>query len=137
MSESFNQPEVPESQYGAQRKAAWLAGLQRNADAMTAASMAAHEATDHRAVTAGQSGLFGPGATGERMAAEVAAHRPRIGDGGGAGHELSYQGGMWDVAAITDSPCPPRADLSRIGQPGHQPPGDRMSPLLRHMQGER
>lgn len=125
--------DMPVSSYGAQRRADWLAGLQRNADAMSAAAMQAHQ-QDHDRVTVGQGGIFGPGATGEQMAADVAARQPRVGDGAGAGRDLERNGGAWDTASITDSPCPPRADLRFVDQPG-RPTGQ--SPLARYMSGER
>jgi hypothetical protein len=133
MSESFNEPEVPASSFGDQVRANWLAGLQRNADNMTAASMAAHAAGDHQAVTSGQGGLFGPGATGQQLAAEVAARRPRVGDGAGAGRDLEALGGAWDIAATTDSPCPGRADLRYVNTPNQRPTGE--SPLAAFMRG--
>ncbi len=69
--------EAPVSAYGAARRAAWLADLRRKTEA--AASISAHRA-DHDVITAGQAGIFGPGATGEQMAADVAARRPRVGE---------------------------------------------------------
>ena len=140
MSEPTFEPEVPVSSYGAQRRADWLAGLQRNADAMTAASMAAHGA-DHRAVTAAsnQAGIFGPGATGYDQAAEVARRAPTVGSGTDAGGRPLEAWGGYDFegqGAGAVAPIPPRADLRYVNQVV-RPTGE--SPLVAYMknQGQR
>jgi hypothetical protein len=118
-------------QEDARRKAAFYAKAQDLA--ASAASVTGHQA-DHDRVTAGsgQAGIFGPGATGQQQAAEVAGRVPTVGGGLPGGHErpLERHGGAWDVAAITDSPCPPRADLRYVDQTP-RPTGE--SPLATYM----
>ena len=105
-SEDFEQA-TDVSQYGAQRRANWLAGLQANADAMTQAAMARHQ-QHHDAVTAGQHGIFGPGDSPEQMAAEVAERPVRIGqDFGGGGRWLN----RW-AARTTGADLPTRRPSS-------------------------
>jgi hypothetical protein len=118
--QDFEQP-VPVSQYGRQRRAAWLAGLQANADDMTAAAMQAHQ-QDHDVVTSGQHGIFGPGDSPQQLAADVAARAVRIGqDYGGGGRPLETLGGTFDPRDVGSSPAPARADLRNVGMPpGHQ-----------------
>lgn len=130
MSESFNEPEVPVSSYGAQRRADWLAGLQARADDMTQAAMQAHQ-PDHNRVTSGQGGIFGAGATGERMAAEVAERAATVGTGTDSGRPLERNGGLYDHAA--SGPVPSRVYPSQLG---HQATGEMMSPLARHYRGQ-
>jgi hypothetical protein len=76
MRSEFDQPEVPVSDYGRQRRAAWLAGLQANADMARSAAMAAHGQSEDRRVTqAGQAGIFGhmtPTDKGQAVAARQA-----------------------------------------------------------------
>lgn len=106
--------ETPVSQYGAARKAAWLAGLRANANAMTEASMKWHQA-DHDIVTQGQLGLYGS-VTPQQQAAMVAAQR-RVGDDWGQGRELQSAGGTMDPADYGCSPAPARADLRSTAAP--------------------
>jgi hypothetical protein len=128
MSEPFEQS-VPVSEYGRQRRAEWLAQLQANAEAMTAAAMQAHQ-PDHDVVTAGQLGLYGR-TTPQQLAANVAARR-RIGDDWGAGRDLQALGGTnWEAhgaGAVAPIPGGAYANLNR--QPEQQL-GE--SPLARFM----
>lgn len=116
------------------RKAALMAKLQANADNMTAASMAGHQPV-HDIVTSRQAGIFGPGATGQQMAANVADRPARVGDGAGAGRDLERLGGTnWEAqgaGAVGPIPAGAYANLNR--------PADQLgeSPLLRFMRGER
>ena len=128
MSESdFEQP-APVSQYGAHRRAAWLAQLQANSDMASATEMAAHAARRGRLV-ASKAGLF-QHMTPEDLGAAVTERQPVVGSDYG-GRPLERNGGAWDTAAITDSPCPPRADL----RPG-QPAGEMVSPTIRWQRGQ-
>ena len=122
--------EAPVSQYGAQRRANWLAGLQARADDMQAAAVEAHRA-DHNVITAGQAGIFGT-ATAYDMAAEVSERAARIGDGVSSGRELERAGGTYRWSDVSDSPAPPLVDL-RPRRPGMRPTG--ASPLYQHMHG--
>jgi hypothetical protein len=135
----MNEPEVPVSDYGRQRRAAWLARLQANSDMADRAALEAHGQTaDHRVVQQGQAGIFGPGATGEQMAADVAARRPRVGeDWGGGGRDLQPLGGLdfESQGAGAIAPIPPRADLRFVNQVGGQPTGE--SPLARWLRENR
>jgi hypothetical protein len=114
MSEPPFEQEVRVSQYGRQRRAEWLARLQANAEAMTAAAMEAHRA-DHNAVTEGQLGLYGR-VTPEQQAAIVAARR-RVGDDWGAGRDLQALGGTnWEAhgaGAVAPIPGGAYANLNR------------------------
>ncbi len=123
--DDFEQP-VAASGYGRQRRAAWLAGLQANADTMTEASMAAHRA-DHSEITRSTHGIFGA-LTGEQLAASVAARQAVVGSAYG-GRPLERLGGTFDHAAT--GPAPARVDLRFVDRP--QPTGE--SPLLRYMRG--
>jgi hypothetical protein len=126
----FDQPEIPVSQYGAQRRAAWLAGLQANSDIATAAEMAAH-APESAYLRRGQAGIMGM--PGEQQAATLAALAPTVGTGTDSPRQIERLGGVHDHHIA--SPHPPARDLTRVGQPGHQP-GEQMSPLARYMRGE-
>jgi hypothetical protein len=126
MSEPPYEPEVPVSAYGAQRRAEWLAGLQRSADMVSAAEMSAHEAQSE-VLRAAHQGLFGH-MTGEQMATASASHR--VGDGTDAGRELERNGGLFDHANV--GPAPARVYLRDINEPGRQ--GGR-SPLYDHYHG--
>jgi hypothetical protein len=132
MSESFNEPEVPVSSYGAQRRAAWMAQLQANSEMGSQAAMAAHQ-QDHAHVTSGQAGIFGPGVTGQQQAADVAARPARVGDGNN-GRDLEAWGGFdfESHGAGASGPVPARVYASQLGQ---QSPGEMMSPLKRHELG--
>jgi hypothetical protein len=119
MSEPFEQPPVPVSEYGKQRRKEFFAWLETNADAMTQAGMQAHEA-DHYAVNAGQVGLFGH-ATPQQMGAAVAARPARVGDAWGNGREVERNGGKFDHSI---GPAPARRDLRYVDQvqlPGESP----------------
>jgi len=122
-SQDFEQ-DVPVSAYGAVRRAAWLAQLQANDDAMSAASMQAHQ-EDHDTVTAGQAGIFGR-ATPQQMAATVAARPATVGTAWGHGRPLERHGGLYDHNL---GPAPARHDLRYVDQT--QPPGE--SPLAKYM----
>jgi hypothetical protein len=135
MSESFNEHAGADpSAEDQRRKAALMGRLQANSDAMTAAAMAAHQ-KDHNIVTSRQAGIFGPGATGQQQAADVAARPARVGDGAGAGRDLERLGGTnWEAqgaGAVGPIPAGAYANLNR--------PADQLgeSPLLRFMRGER
>lgn len=123
--EDFEQ-QAPVSSYGAQRRAEWLARLRANAEAMSAASMAAHQ-QDHDLVTSGQAGLFGP-ATPQQMAATVAARAATVGTVWGQGRPLERNGGLYDHNL---GPAPARHDLRFVDMPpGHQL-GE--SPVVRYL----
>jgi hypothetical protein len=107
--------EAPVSQYGAQRRAAWLARLQGNHDMARRAALAAHGQTeDHRVVQAGQAGLFGH-MTPEDMGATVAARAATVG-GDWYARPLERNGGTFTHA--TEGPAPARVDLTQIHNPG-------------------
>lgn len=129
MSADDFEQEVPVSAYGQQRRAAWLAGLQANSEAMTAAAMQAHH-EDHLTVTAGQTGLFGY-STPQQLAATVAARR-RVGDDWGAGRDLQALGGTnWESrGAGAVGPIPAGAYLQHLNR-RPEPLGE--SPLARYM----
>jgi hypothetical protein len=130
MSADDFEQQVPVSQYGRARREAWLAGLQVNADAMTAAAMEAHRA-DHLAVTAGQTGLFG-NMTPQQQAANVVARR-RVGDDWGAGRDLEMLGGTnWEqLGAGAVGPIPGGAYIAGQLNPSPEQLGE--SPLLKFM----
>lgn len=126
----FDQPEVPVSDYGRQRRAAWLAGLQANADMASSAAMAAHGQSDDRSVTqAGQAGLFGH-MTAQDKAAAVAARPATVGSAYG-GRPLERLGGTLDHGAVGCAPAPARVDLRYVDQFGQRPTGE--SPLAAWM----
>ena len=114
----FNEPDAPVSQYGAQRKEAWLAGLRANADMAEQAEMAAYAQSEERRVTqAGQVGIFGHGTPYDRGAA-VAARPATVGGEWGPGRPLERLGGTLDHA--NDAPAPARADMrSTAAPPGY------------------
>jgi hypothetical protein len=134
MSEPPFEPEAPVSQFGAFLAARHRANLERSAENMTAASMAAHQ-QDHAHVTSGQAGIFGAGVTGHQQAADVAARPARVGDGSGNGRDLEAWGGFdWEShGAGASGPVPARVYASQLGQ---QSQGEMVSPLLRHLRGE-
>jgi hypothetical protein len=122
----FEQPAEP-STYGTARRAAWMAQLQANADAMTEAAVTSHQA-DHDIVTAGQVGIFGAGDPRQR-AAELAARPATVGEGAsvGIGRPLQRNGHL----AESISPAPARVYASQIKKPGQVPDG--LSPLAQYM----
>jgi hypothetical protein len=107
------------------RKAALQAHME--ASLASAAEIRQHAAQSERLRTA-HKGLFGH-ATGADLAASVQERAVTVGTGTDAGRPLERDGGAWDTAAVTDSPCPPRADLRYVNQTGQQPTGE--SPLAR------
>ena len=112
---------------GQRRREAFLAKGRQLADAMTSASMERFQ-PEHNVVTAGQAGIFGPGATGQAMAANVAARPVRVGQDWGDGRELQAAGGTFDHNL---GPAPARRDLRHVDMPpGHQV-GE--SPLAKYM----
>jgi len=120
---------VPASEYGRQRRAEWLAGLQANADMASAAEMQAHQ-QDHNTVTAGQAGIFGQ-TSPQQMAATVAARAATVGTGTDAGRPLERHP---VYTHHLEGPCPPQADRRRAGQTGPDP--DALSPTLRYLRGQ-
>lgn len=121
--------EVPVSDYGKQRRAAWMAQLQANAQAMSAASLEAHQ-DDHDVVNAGQGGIFGR-MTPQQMGAAVAARPPTVGsEWGGQGRPLERNAGLYDNNL---GPAPARRDLRYVDRQGQEPG---VSPLLAHMRGQ-
>ena len=127
----FEQP-VPVSQYGAQRRAAWLAHHQVNADMATEAAMQAHaRGEDHRVVQAGQQGLFGHLSPYDRGAA-VQARAATVGQDWGNGRPLEARGGTFSPADYASSPAPARVDLRNVDQQG---PATGVSPVVAHMRG--
>jgi hypothetical protein len=127
MSADFEQ-QAPISAYGKQRRAAWMAQLQANADAMRAASLEAHQA-HHEVVTASKQGIFGH-STPEQMAATVAARPATVGTAWGQGRPVERNGGQYDHNL---GPAPARVDLRNVDRQGQEPG---MSPLLAHMRGQ-
>jgi hypothetical protein len=120
MSEPFEQS-VPVSDYGRQRKANWLAGLQANADMADRAAVAAHgRSEDHRVVQAGQQGLF-PNMSPYDRGAAAAAMQPVVGSDYG-GRPLEKLGGMFDHSEVGCAPAPARVDLRYVNRPGGQQP---------------
>ncbi len=132
-SEDFEQA-ADVSEYGAQRRAAWLAGLQANADMATSAAMQAHAGSNERRITQqGQQGLFGhmtPEARGEAVAAREAVTGSDYG-----GTPLERLGGLIDWRAVSDSPAPALVDRRFIDRPGMRATGK--SPLQRWAEGSR
>jgi hypothetical protein len=113
MTEPFHEPVAP-SDYGRQRRAAWLAGLQANSDMATSAAMQAHAQSDDRRVTqSGQAGLFGH-MTPEDRGAAVQDRAATVGTDWGNGRPLERQGGTFDPAAYGSSPAPARVDLTGV-----------------------
>lgn len=126
MSTSDFEAEVPVSEYGGQRREAWLADLRAKADMASAAAMQAHQA-DHDVITAGQTGLFGA-LSPEELGAAVAARPATVGDAWGQGLPLERNGGKFDNSI---GPAPARRDLRYVDQV--QAPT--VSPLLEFMRG--
>ena len=107
--------DAPVSQYGAQRRQAWLAGLQANHDMAERAALEAHgQSDDHRVVQAGQAGLFGH-MTPEDRGAAVAAQAPTVG-GDWYARPLERNGGTF--THTPEGPAPARVDLTQIHNPG-------------------
>jgi hypothetical protein len=129
MTDFEHEAEVPVTGYGAQRRAAWLAGMQANADAMSAAEMDAY-GRQRGHVDAVHGGMFGM--TGQQMAADVSRRQATVGGDYGAGRPIARH------EAYTHhlhGPCPPAADRRPIGQTGPDP--DVLSSTLRYVLGER
>jgi hypothetical protein len=122
--------EVPVSQYGAARKAAWLAGLRANADAMEAAAVEAHRA-DHDVITAGQHGIFGAADSPYELGAAVAARAATVGGEWGHAQAIERHGAP---THHLEGPALPQADRRPRGQTGPDP--DAMSPVMRWQRGE-
>ena len=134
MSEQFNEPVADVSQYGAQRRASWLAGMQARADDMTQASMQAYaQSTERRDTQAGQVGVFGSQSPYDRGEA-VASREPVVGSDFGS-QPLERLGGLIDWRAVSDSPAPAMVDRRFIGRPGQRPTG--ASSLKAYLDGQR
>jgi len=129
--DDFEQP-VAASEYGRQRREAWLAGLRANSEMMSQAAMAAHQ-PDHNEITRSTHGIFGS-ATGQQMAASTRARPARVGEDYG-GRDLVPLGGTVDPAAYLCAPAPPQRDLRQVHAPGGHQPGH--SPLWAYMNGGR
>jgi hypothetical protein len=124
MSEPPFEPEVPVSEYGAQRRAAWLAGLQANADMAKTASMQAHGQSEDRRVTqAGQAGIFRHMSPTDK--GQAVAERQAVVGSDYDSRPLQRLGGTFDHAAT--GPAPARVDLRFVDQ--QQLPGE--SPTMR------
>ena len=120
---------------GQRRAAAHRAHLEASAAASTAAEIEAHRPTSAH-LRAAHQGLYAS-ATGQDMAAEVAARAARVGDDWGNGRELETRGGLdfESQGAGAIAPIPPRADLRFVNQVGGQPTGE--SPLARWLRENR
>ena len=123
------------SAYGAQRRAAWLAHHQANADMADRAAVEAHGQTeDHRVVQSGQGGLYRH-MTPQQLGQAAAERQATVGAEYGQARPLERNGHL----AESIGPSPARIYRSQINDhPGFMPgrePG--VSPLLAHMRGER
>lgn len=133
MTDFEHETEVPVSAYGAQRRAAWLAHHQANADMAKSAELAAYGASEDRRVTqAGQAGLYDH-MTPQEKGAAVAARQARVGDDWGQGRDLRALGGTVDPGSYLCSPVPPQRDMRFVNQPGGAPAADAESSLARFM----
>jgi hypothetical protein len=129
MSEPFEQS-VPVSDYGRQRRAAWLAHHQASADMAKSAELAAYGASEDRRVTqAGQAGLWGH-MTPQEKGAAVAAMQPVVGSAYG-GRPLQRLGGTFQHSEVGCSPAPARVDMRFVNQVGGAPAADAESSLAR------
>ena len=133
MSDFEHETEAPDTAYGAQRRADWLAGMQRNADTMNAmlsGSGQAGHADTSRQLRAAHTGLFGH-ATPEEYGQDVSERQVAIGTEWGDGRQLQRNGGLHDSIG----PAPARRDLRFVNQV--QPPSESsVSPLMAYMRGQ-
>jgi hypothetical protein len=120
------------SQYGAQLRANWLAGLQAHADMAEQAALAAHGQSEARQqVQVGQAGLFGH-MTPEDRGAAVAARTATVGGEWGRARPLERLGGVLDPADYGCAPAPARADMrSTAAPPGYMRDGNPLDKINR------
>jgi hypothetical protein len=126
MSESFNELEVPVTEFGAwvrqQRDAHLQASAKAMNDMMSGGGQDAHRATSAQ-LRAGQQGLY-PHMTPYDRGAAAASRQAVVGSDYG-GRPLERLGGTFDHSEVGCSPAPPRADMRYVNDPpGLRPTGE-------------
>ena len=138
MSESFYEPEVPATEFGAWMREQHFARMRANADVMnemlSGGGQDAFRATSDQ-LRAAHQGLF-PNMSPYDRGADAANRQAVVGSAYG-GRPLERLGGTFNHGDVGCSPAPPRADLRFVNEPGGPPAADQMSPLAAYMRSQR